>query len=229
MSGSYSYSSVTHEDAQAIDDCWNRIGIHGDRSCPLLVEHIHCRNCPVYSTAATHLLDRYALTREDRDYSLSSETRVEIKTRSILVFRLGDEWLGLPTRCLVEVAPLQAIHSLPHQRSRALLGVANVRGALVACLSLVELLGLDPSSAQTQSSRVMPRMLIVAAQGGSVVVPVDEVEGIHGIDEAALDSASASGTHANARFTRGVLQWKTYSLRLLDEDQLMSAINRSLT
>ena len=38
---------------------------------------------------------------------------------------------------------MQAIHSLPHQRSRALLGVANVRGALVACLSLVELLGLD--------------------------------------------------------------------------------------
>jgi hypothetical protein len=28
--------SVTHEDAQAIDDCWNRIGIHGDKSCPLL-------------------------------------------------------------------------------------------------------------------------------------------------------------------------------------------------
>ncbi|HEX8594286.1 MAG TPA: chemotaxis protein CheW [Pseudomonas sp.] len=222
-------SILTHEDAQAIDDCWNRIGIHGDRSCPLLVEHIHCRNCPVYSAAATRLLDRYALTREDHDYSLHREMQAEIKTRSILVFRLGEEWLALPTRCLVEVAPLQAIHSLPHQRSRALLGVANVRGALVASLSLVELLGLDPAPVLARSSRIMPRMLIIAAQGGSVVVPVDEVDGIHGMDEAVLDAASASGTHANARFTRGVLQWKTYSLRLLDEDQLISAINRSLT
>ena len=229
MSTIQSYSSFVHEDAQAIDDCWNRIGIHGDRSCPLLEEHIHCRNCPVYSAAATRLLDRYALTRNDQDYVLAAQAQIEVSTRSILVFRLGEEWLGLPTRCLVEIAPLQTIHSLPHQRSRALLGVANVRGALVACLSLVELLGLDATAAVAASSRIMPRMLIVAAQGGPVVVPVDEVHGIHAIDEQLLDSASVSGTHANARFTRGVLQWKDYSLRLLDEEQLLSAINRSLS
>jgi chemotaxis-related protein WspD len=229
MSRIYSYSSFIHEDAQAIDDCWNRIGIHGDRSCPLLIEHIHCRNCPVYSAAATTLLDRYALTRGDQDHVQSTDLQVKTKTRSILVFRLGEEWLGFPTRCLVEIAPLQAIHSLPHQRSRALLGVANVRGALVACLSLVELLGLDATVAPAQSSRIMPRMLIVAAEGGPVVVPVDEVHGIHAIEEHLLDSASTSGTHANARFTRGVLQWKDYSLRLLDEDQLLSAVNRSLS
>ena len=134
--------SLTHRDAQAIDDCWNRIGIHGDKSCPLLSEHIHCRNCAVYSAAATRLLDRYALQQEDRG-QVSTVAESEVKTRSLLMFRLGEEWLGLATRSLVEVAPLQAIHSLPHQRSRALLGVANVRGALVACLSLVELLGLD--------------------------------------------------------------------------------------
>ncbi|MBU5224438.1 chemotaxis protein CheW, partial [Vibrio cholerae] len=72
---------------------------------------------------------------------------------------LGEEWLGIATRCLVEVAPLQPIHSLPHQRSRALLGVANVRGALVACLSLVELLGLDSTSTGASGGRIMPRML----------------------------------------------------------------------
>ncbi|MFK7699422.1 chemotaxis protein CheW [Pseudomonas caspiana] len=229
MSRIYSYSSFIHEDAQAVDDCWNHIGIHGDRSCPLLVEHIHCRNCPVYSAAATTLLDRYALTRSDNDHVQTADLQVKTKTRSILVFRLGEEWLGFPTRCLVEIAPLQAIHSLPHQRSRALLGVANVRGALVACLSLIELLGLDTTVVPAQSSRIMPRMLIVAAEGGPVVVPVDEVHGIYAIEEHLLDSASTSGTHANARFTRGVLQWKDYSLRLLDEDQLLSAVNRSLS
>ncbi len=56
---------LTLADTQAIDDCWNRIGIHGDRSCPLLVDHIHCRNCSVYSAAATRLLDRYALQQDD--------------------------------------------------------------------------------------------------------------------------------------------------------------------
>jgi chemotaxis-related protein WspD len=229
MTGLSSFSSLTRDDADAIDDCWNRIGIHGDRSCPLLEEHIHCRNCSVYSAAATRLLDRYSLVQDHREQAHVTELQRDIKTRSVLVFRLGEEWLGLATRCLSEVAPLQAIHSLPHQRSRALLGVANVRGALVACISLVELLGLDSNSATSSTTRIMPRMLILAANGGPVVVPVDEVEGIHAMDERELNNASASGTHANARFTHGVLQWKDRSLRLLDEEQLLSAVHRSLT
>ncbi|WP_430448096.1 MAG: chemotaxis protein CheW [Pseudomonas piscis] len=228
MSHPYSLD-VTREDAQAIDDCWNRIGIHGDKSCPLLAEHIHCRNCSVYSAAATRLLDRYSLRQQDRERSVAEETDSDVASRSLLMFRLGEEWLGLPTRCLLEVASQQAIHSLPHQRSRALLGVANVRGALVACLSLTELLGLDSTPAIASSARVMPRMLIIGAEGGPVVVPVDEVHGIHAIEERILDNASASGDQANAKYTRGVLQWQGRSLRLLDEEQLLSAVTRSLT
>lgn len=229
MSGSPIELNLTQEDTTAFDDCWNRIGIHGTRTCPLLAEHIHCRNCAVYSAAATRLLDRYSLTREHELPAHSSEAWQEIKTRSILVFRLGEEWLGLPTRCLVEVSTSQTIHSLPHQRSRALLGVANVRGALVACLSLVELLGLDSTQAVNPSVRIIARMLIIAAEGGPVVVPVDEVDGIHAMDQQLLDSASSSGQHANAKYTRGVIQWKARSLRLLDEDQLLSAVKRSLS
>jgi len=220
--------NVTHEDARAIDDCWNRIGIHGDKSCPLLQEHIHCRNCSVYSAAATRLLDRYSL-QQDQHEAVVSKVKTDVKTRSLLMFRLGEEWLGLATRSLVEVAPLQAIHSLPHQRSRALLGVANVRGALVACLSLVELLDLDGSVAPVSGGRIMPRMLIIAAHGGPVVVPVDEVDGIHAIDERILDAASQSGAQASAKYTRGVLQYRGRSLRWLDEEQLLSAVTRSLT
>lgn len=220
--------NVTHEDARAIDDCWNRIGIHGDKSCPLLEEHIHCRNCSVYSAAATRLLDRYSLQQDQRE-AVVSKVETDVKTRSLLMFRLGEEWLGLATRTLVEVAPLQAIHSLPHQRSRALLGVANVRGALVACLSLVELLDLGASVALAGGGRVMPRMLIIAAHGGPVVVPVDEVDGIHAIDERILDAASQSGAQASAKYTRGVLQYRGRSLRWLDEEQLLSAVTRSLT
>ncbi|MBO4969641.1 MAG: chemotaxis protein CheW, partial [Pseudomonas sp.] len=97
------------------------------------------------------------------------------------------------------------------------------------CLSLVELLGLDPSVPGATSQRVMPRMLIVAAHGGAVVLPVDEVDGIHNIAEDEIRAASLSGEHASAKYTRGVLHWKTRSLRLLDEEQLLSAITRSLT
>ncbi|UVL85069.1 chemotaxis protein CheW [Pseudomonas sp. B21-028] len=218
------FPNVIHDDTQAIDDCWNRIGVQGDKSCPLLAEHIHCRNCSVYSAAATRLLDRYALQQDDRELAYAPMD-MDVATRSLLMFRLGEEWLALTTRSLVEVAPLQPIHSLPHQRSRALLGVVNVRGALVACLSLVELLGLEPGSTTAAGGRVMPRMLIVAAQGGPVVVPVDEVDGIHAIDERILETASQSG----GKYTHGVLHYKGRSLRWLDEEQLLSAVTRSLS
>ncbi|MFC6339430.1 chemotaxis protein CheW [Pseudomonas sp. CCM 7891] len=222
-------ADLTLADTQAIDDCWNRIGIHGDKSCSLLAKHIHCRNCSVYCAAATRLLDRYALQQDDHHLVGAVEGDGDIVTRSLLMFRLGEEWLGIATRCLVEVAPLQPIHSLPHQRSRALLGVANVRGALVACLSLVELLGLDSSISPPSGGRIMPRMLIIAALDGPVVVPVDEVDGIHAIDERILKTAAVSGTQASARFTQGVLPFKGRSLRWLDEEQLLSAVTRSLT
>ncbi|QGW79027.1 chemotaxis protein CheW [Pseudomonas alkylphenolica] len=212
---------VVAADAASIDDCWNRIGVRGDKSCPLLVEHIHCRNCAVYASAATRLLDRYSLSQDAHE---QAQVQEEGGGRSMLLFRLGEEWLALATRCLVEVAPLQPVHSLPHQRSRALQGVANVRGALVPCLSLADLLDLDVLGTASTSARVMPRMLIIAATGGSVVVRVDEVDGIHGLDPERLVH-----DQGETRFTAAVLQWRGRSVRVLDEEQVLSAVNRSLS
>src|ERR1700675_2707168 len=39
-----------------LNDCWNKIGVWGDRECPELKRVIHCRNCIVYSSAAAQLL-----------------------------------------------------------------------------------------------------------------------------------------------------------------------------
>ena len=47
--------NVLTGDVERIDDCWNRIGVHGDKSCPLLDEHVHCRNCAVYALSLIHI------------------------------------------------------------------------------------------------------------------------------------------------------------------------------
>ncbi|WP_137819580.1 chemotaxis protein CheW [Pseudomonas sp. 2FG] len=224
----YASSPMTQEGEPPVDDCWNRIGIRGDKSCPQLVEHVHCRNCARYSAAATRLLDRYALHQDDRQV-VEQSPPASAATCSMLIFRLGEEWLALATRTLVEVSPLAAIHSLPHQRSPALLGVANVRGALVACLSLVELLGLDSTPAAAALGRALPRMLIIGGPGGPVVAPVDEVDGIHALEQKNLAAAATTSALAAARYTRGVIQWRGRSLRLLDDEQLLLAVTRSLT
>jgi chemotaxis-related protein WspD len=210
------------QDDERIDDCWNRIGVHGNKQCPLLERHIHCRNCEVYAAAATRLLDRYALIETDLAHE---DAPVEASAgRSLLLFRLGEEWLALATACLAEIAPLQPVHSLPHQRSRVLQGVANVRGALVPCLSLGDLLGVERLSEPARSGRAMPRMLILAAAGGPVVMAVDEIDGIH-----RLDATQLGATDDAAPFTAAVLQWRGRSVRVLDDQQLLSAVQRSLS
>lgn len=210
------------EDDAHIDDCWNRIGVRGDKQCPLLERHVHCRNCEVYAAAATRLLDRYALTQDHQAAAVQPDE--ENTGHSMLLFRLGEEWLALATACLVEIAPLQAVHSLPHQRSRLLHGVANVRGALVPCLSLTDLLGVQAGATEPRSARAMPRMLILAAEGGPVVMAVEEIDGIHRLDPQLL----GSGRDAT-RFTAAVLQWRGRSVRVLDDQHLMSAVQRSLS
>ncbi|MBI6942230.1 purine-binding chemotaxis protein CheW [Pseudomonas putida] len=209
------------QDDERIDDCWNRIGVHGNKQCPLLERHIHCRNCEVYAAAATRLLDRYTLVQDQQAPAAAVEAS---SGRSLLLFRLGEEWLALATACLAEIAPMQPVHSLPHQRSRVLQGVANVRGALVPCLSLGDLLGGERLPEQPHSGRAMPRMLILAAVGGPVVMAVDEIDGIHHLDLEWPDVAEGA-----APFTTAVLQWRGRSVRLLDDQHLLSAVQRSLS
>lgn len=211
--------------AVTFDACWKTIGVRGDSSCPRLAEYVRCLNCPVFADAATLLLDRYSLQREPGEL-VYPEAPLAVPSRSLVVFRIAGEWLGLATRCLVEVAPSQPVHSVPHQRSRTLMGVANVRGALVPCIALGQLLGIETEQAAAASGRVVPRLLILAAQAGSVVVPVDEVDGIRRFDEHLIE---AGASPQSSRFTTSVLADGPRTLRVLDEQALMVAITRSLT
>src|SRR5271166_6874273 len=86
----------------AAGDCWNRIGTTGDRSCPELETHIHCRNCPVFASAARSFFDRPApqhylaewtqwLAGSPETVSLEPGTSAAQSDRdlvSVLIFRL---------------------------------------------------------------------------------------------------------------------------------------------
>lgn len=214
----------------AVDDCWNRIGVFGDKRCERLERHIHCRNCEVYGAAAIALLDRYgsSLERDDDDYGQGEAQEPVGEQRSLLIFRLGEQWLAIATRCLAEVMPVSPIHSLPHRKSTGLLGVTNVRGTLVACLSLSELLDLETDDGRQSGQRVIPRMLILESGSGPLVVPVDEVSGIQKIPLARISNAKQDDKRTISRFTAGVLQWRGQSITLLNDEQLLQNMIGSL-
>ena len=256
-------SSLLADTDTPIDDCWNRIGVRGDGSCPRLAGYIHCRNCPVHDAAAARVLDREqsadaVIGREDvlprqTAQSLSEYASREADATSWLVFRIGDEWLGLPTAIFQQVAQLRPIHSLPHRRHRAVLGVVNVRGRLLVCASLARLFGIasavgqDGRRPEQQSgqhgvdARYLARLLVVepggeaaerdgaANLGNPIVFPVDAVDGVHRFARADFQAVPATIASMSASHAVAVTAWKGVTVGLLDAAKLFETLNRSLT
>ena len=128
-------------------DCWRHVGVTGDRSCPELKTFIHCRNCPVLSAAARRFFDRPApagYLESWREILEQPEVTVDADARSVLIFRLGTEWLALPTAAVVEVTPLRQVHRLPHRSGPVLAGIVNIRGQLQLCVRLQSTTGHTP-------------------------------------------------------------------------------------
>ena len=96
-----------------LTDCWNTIGVRGDRSCPELEKVVHCQNCPVFAAAGRRFLDApsppdYLEEWTERLAAPVEEAAADLV--SVLVFRLADEWLALPVAVLVEVTPPRPVH-----------------------------------------------------------------------------------------------------------------------
>src|SRR5438046_9100932 len=99
-------------DHAVVIDCWNSIGVRGDGSCPELKQHVHCRNCPVYSAGAAELLDGDLPANylaEWTSHFAEPKRADEVGTRSILTFRLASEWLALPAAVALGGAKLLAV------------------------------------------------------------------------------------------------------------------------
>jgi chemotaxis-related protein WspD len=211
--------------------CWSEIGVYGAKSCPELKSFVHCRNCPVYSAAAVNLLEQTlpARYREERtaQYAFQKPYREQSRS-SVVIFRIGEEWLALPTWILQEVAEYRPIHSLPHRRNGVVLGLANIRGELTLCISLARLLGLTEAGGDDQARNGYHRLLVLNWQHISGALPVHEVLGPQRIHPDALKAPPATLAHAKPAFTRHVFYWENRAVGLLDPERVLSALNGNL-
>jgi chemotaxis-related protein WspD len=211
--------------------CWNEIGVYGVKSCPELKSFVHCRNCPVYSAAGANLLHQTlpARYREERtaQYAFQKPYREQSRS-SVVIFRLGGEWLALPTWILQEVAEYRPIHSVPHRRNGVVLGLANIRGELMLCISLARLLGLTEPGDHDQARNGYLRLLVLNWQHISGALPVHEVLGPHRIHPDTLKAPPATLAHAKPAFTRNVFYWENRAVGLLDPELVLSTLNGNL-
>jgi chemotaxis-related protein WspD len=107
-------------------------------------------------------------------------------------------------------------------------GLANIRGELLVCVSLHELLRVQASSDAEKPERAAARLLVIQREGMRAVCPVDEVHGIERILEKDLGPVPATVSGADATYTRALMTWRTHTVGLLDEQALFQGVNRSV-
>lgn len=216
------------------DDCWNRIGVWAPqgKSCARLAEVVHCQNCNVYADAGKKLLEREAPDqyREEWTENLRQHKDQDQQTlRSAFVFRLGAEWFALPTEVLNEVTEIRGIHRIPHNSSRILRGLVNIRGELHLCVSLGYLFGLEKGVPKGSDRRqVHERIVVIERERERYVFPVSEVSAIHRFGDDQVTEAPATIANKSGTFLSGIVRIGARNAGLLDPALLFQALGRRL-
>lgn len=204
--------------------CWHKIGVWGDRTCPELAKVNHCNNCPVFAAAGRRFLDGpppadYADEWTARLAPPEDEGAMDVL--SVLAFRLADEWLAFPVGVMVEVTRPRDAHRVPH-RGGLLAGVVNIRGELHLCARLDLLLGITPSEMPTDE--IHRRLLVVRVENEGWVFPVDEVDRVRRVSITDVIPTPPTLARAVARLTRGVFTRDGRSIGVLDEVRVFQAL-----
>jgi chemotaxis-related protein WspD len=215
-------------------DCWNQIGVFGDGTCPELAKVIHCRNCPIYAAGGRSLLEREPPADYLREWTQAlAEVKDEDQAEdalSVLIFRLGREWLALPTHVCQEVAEMRPIHILPHRSGPVLLGLVNIRGQIRLCVSLRELLGLEPvdDSGRTTNHKNPRCLVVIARDRDHWVLLVDEIYGVQRFHLSAVRDAPVTVAKAAPGLTQGVIAWQDKGVGYLDDELLFLALRKEV-
>ena len=187
---------------------------------------------PAPPAQTRHLLERESpadYLREWTERIATEKLTAAAETKSVLVFRIGREWLGLPPRLFQQVSEPSRVHSLPHRRDSIVKGIVNIRGELIVCVSLGGVLGLEEvAAAQETGGKLYDRLLVANHGGNRLAFPVDEVHGVRHYHPGELRAAPSTLSESRITYTLGLLPWRDRTVGCLDDGLLFHTLNRSL-
>ncbi len=166
--------------------------------------------------------------REWTEHFAKAPSGQQVSVSSAVPFRIASEWLALATQSLQEITEWRPIHSIP-QAPPVVLGVVNIRGELLVCVSLGHLLGLADVPPRHLLRTHYGRLLVVQWSDRRIAFPVDEVQGPHRFFAENVQPAPSVRAQVQTAYAESVVEWQQRRLVLLDPDLLFSAVNRNLT
>ena len=217
------------------ENCWNTIGVWGNAvpRCPKLEEFIHCQNCDIFHAASLKAYERAIpddYRQEWTEVLASDKEAVVTDTKTVIVFRIGDEWVAISTGLCKEISRVMKIHRLPHNKSQILKGVVNNGGEIRICFSLGNLLGIAKAEQifDDKFHTVYARMIVMDVEGRNYVFPVSEIKGLLEYSEADRAPLPDTVLASSASYMIGVIKWENKTVGCLDEKLLTAQLERSI-
>jgi chemotaxis-related protein WspD len=184
-------------------------------------------------TGAALLLDREVpegYLRQSTETVAASLPVAEANFKSVLVFRIGSEWLALPTAVIKEIGERSTAHRLPH-RSGLVEGIVSIRGEILVLVALEVLLGLrkpaGESSSGAQAAR--ERLIVCEKDGDHVAFVASDVHGVLRYLPRNLRHIPATVERAAATYSIGILPWTDgETIGCLDAGLVFFSVNKGL-
>lgn len=223
---------MTRDEARerASQRCWASIGVlGGDRSCPVLRDVGHCRECEVVALAAHRLLGELTVSGEslaaadgERDAGPAVESVAAGQPFSVITFETGGQSLALEARRIVEVSTARPVCRVPHRTRAAFLGLVNVQGRLEPCFELASVLALP-----VVAGRGDPRLIVLGDDVRRCAFFAHDVA-LREADVSRVGEPPATVSAALETHVRGILRLGDRPWSWLDADRLLSTLERAL-
>ena len=152
---------------------------------------------------------------------------------------------------------MRPIHRVPHRTDRLLLGLANIRGELLLCVSLRELLGIEensphPNSLPTNrpcsawcpsvpgegtfglgsksisSPVAKERLMVVEQEQTRWVFPVDEVDGVYRTQAQAFEDLPHTVERSIKFYSRAIFSHRNRKVGMLSQERIFQALEKTI-
>ena len=151
--------------------------------------------------------------------SEKSRAALKLASNQVLSFRLGEETYGVDILTVKEIRGWAPVTRIP-QSSAHVLGVLNLRGAIVPIMDLRRLFSLE-SAEFTPVTVVIVMSLSTPGGHRECGIVVDAVSDVVDVPADSIRPTPALSGQANADFIAGLAQVEDQMLILLDATELL--------
>ncbi len=141
--------------------------------------------------------------------------KAQVNILEFLAIYLENELMGIPLTKVVEITKMRDIVPVPFSQSH-IRGVINIRGEIMAIVSLKETLGL-------KETRDSERIVILETRFGKIGIIVDEIYGVIKVREDDLEPNPMVGRYSE--YVKNVAQVESKILIIIDIDKIFADKN----